>query len=110
MIDRSERDIGQTSETHGQTHARHHFVGPSTDGRGAFQDPTHVSFWNSNSFWYYTKREQAQFIGEPVKFQLNRISNYFPTDWHKFHNILYTKAHLVKLPDDGIIPQGGREI
>lgn len=28
---------------------------PSTDGRGAFQDPTHVSFWNANSFAYYTK-------------------------------------------------------
>ncbi len=26
---------------------------PSTDGRGAFQDPTHVSFWNINSFNYY---------------------------------------------------------
>lgn len=26
---------------------------PSTDGRGAFQDPTHVSFWNRNSFQYY---------------------------------------------------------
>ena len=26
---------------------------PSTDGRGAFQDPTHVSFWNTNSFMYY---------------------------------------------------------
>ena len=25
---------------------------PSTDGRGAFQDPTHVSFWNQNSFYY----------------------------------------------------------
>ncbi|PHJ56829.1 hypothetical protein VF14_22655 [Nostoc linckia z18] len=28
---------------------------PSTDGRGAFQDPTHVSFWNINSFMYYCK-------------------------------------------------------
>lgn len=27
---------------------------PSTDGRGAFQDPTHYSFWNENSFRYYT--------------------------------------------------------
>jgi len=27
---------------------------PSTDGRGAFQDPTHVSFWNINSFLYYS--------------------------------------------------------
>ncbi len=26
---------------------------PSTDGRGVFQDPTHVSFWNINSFMYY---------------------------------------------------------
>jgi SAM-dependent methyltransferase len=27
---------------------------PTTDGRGAWQDPTHVSFWNHNSFMYYT--------------------------------------------------------
>lgn len=25
----------------------------TTDGPGAFQDPTHVSFWNRNSFHYY---------------------------------------------------------
>jgi hypothetical protein len=31
---------------------------PSTDGRGAFQDPTHVSYWNENSFWYYTRQDQ----------------------------------------------------
>jgi len=29
---------------------------PSTDGRGAFQDPTHCSFWNiTDSFWYNRK-------------------------------------------------------
>lgn len=28
---------------------------PTTDGRGAFQDPTHVSFWNRNSFFYFTE-------------------------------------------------------
>ena len=27
---------------------------PSTDGRGAFQDPTHVSYWNPNSFLYFS--------------------------------------------------------
>lgn len=27
---------------------------PSTDGRGAFQDPNHISYWNENSFRYYT--------------------------------------------------------
>ncbi len=26
---------------------------PTTDGHGAFQDPTHVSYWNRNSFWYF---------------------------------------------------------
>jgi len=26
---------------------------PTTDGRGAWQDPTHVSSWNRNSFFYY---------------------------------------------------------
>lgn len=29
-----------------------HFT-PSTDGRGAFQDPTHLSFWNINSWMYF---------------------------------------------------------
>jgi len=27
---------------------------PTTDGRGAWQDPGHVSFWNRNSFFYFT--------------------------------------------------------
>lgn len=27
---------------------------PTTDGPGAWQDPTHISFWCRNSFWYYT--------------------------------------------------------
>jgi predicted SAM-dependent methyltransferase len=26
---------------------------PTTDGRGAFQDPTHVSFWTPNDAWYF---------------------------------------------------------
>ena len=69
---------------------------PSTDGRGAFQDPTHISFWNSNSFFYYTKTEQAKYIGTPVKFQLNRVKNFFPNDWCKTHNIVYVKADLLK--------------
>jgi len=32
---------------------------PSTDGRGAFQDPTHVSYWNANSFFYYALEHPA---------------------------------------------------
>lgn len=34
---------------------------PSTDGRGAFQDPTHVSFWNQNSFLYYSQKQKGSF-------------------------------------------------
>jgi len=83
---------------------------PSTDGRGAFQDPTHVSFWNSNSFWYYTNHNYAKFIGEPVKFQCNRLTNHFPSQFCKELSIPYVKAHLVKLADDTYIPPKGREI
>src|SRR5206468_1765518 len=28
---------------------------PSTDGRGAFQDPSHTAFYNENSFMYLTQ-------------------------------------------------------
>lgn len=26
---------------------------PTTEGPGAWQDPTHTSFWNRHSFWYF---------------------------------------------------------
>lgn len=42
---------------------------PSTDGRGAFQDPTHVSYWNENSILYYTDSNWAKYIDTPVRFQ-----------------------------------------
>lgn len=32
-----------------------HIFVPTTDGRGAWQDPTHCSYWNRNSFFYFTK-------------------------------------------------------
>jgi predicted SAM-dependent methyltransferase/glycosyltransferase involved in cell wall biosynthesis len=75
---------------------------PSTDGRGAFQDPSHVSFWNSNSFWYYTRKHMRKYIehlGANCRFQVVRLVNYFPSDFHKEHNILYTKAHLAAIKD-----------
>jgi len=63
---------------------------PSTDGRGAFQDPTHVSFWNENSFWYYTRRDKAQFIrNDTIKFQEFRLD----TTWWQ-DNIAVTSAWL----------------
>ena len=71
---------------------------PSTDGRGAYQDPTHVSFWNSNSFWYYTNREKARFIPSYTgRFQVGRIENYYPTDFERLHNIVIVRAELIAL-------------
>lgn len=68
---------------------------PSTDGRGAFQDPTHVSFWNANSFWYYTQQQHRKYVPEILaQFQLARVHNYFPSDWHVAHNIPYVAADL----------------
>lgn len=77
---------------------------PSTDGRGAFQDPTHFSFWNSNSFWYYTRADQNRFIDCPVRFQASRVKNFFPSEWHREHQIVYVKADLLKVA--GRVPGG----
>jgi len=68
---------------------------PSTDGRGAFQDPTHVSYWNSNAFWYWTRDQQARYIrNDKIRFQVFRLDNVFPTQFHKDNNIPYTVAYL----------------
>jgi len=71
---------------------------PSTDGRGAWQDPTHVSFWNENSFWYYTRKAHARFVPEfKGRFQVSELRTYFPTDWWKKNNIPVVRAHLIAL-------------
>lgn len=42
---------------------------PSTDGRGAWADPTHVSYWNQDSFAYWTRAEKARYVrNTAVKF------------------------------------------
>ena len=63
---------------------------PSTDGRGAWQDPTHVSYWNENSFWYYTSKEKADYISNSkIKFQEFRMNTRLEK-----HNIAITSAWL----------------
>jgi SAM-dependent methyltransferase len=70
---------------------------PSTDGRGAFQDPTHISFWNQNSFWYYTRKEQAQYIRNEKLFRECKLTTEFLNDYGRANNIPYVIAHLEKL-------------
>ncbi len=74
---------------------------PSTDGRGAFQDPTHVSFWNENSFLYYTDSNWSKYIDTPVRFQLMR--SY--TSEKDSYGVCWTTVHLVSLKD-GFRPPG----
>ena len=75
---------------------------PSTDGRGAFQDPTHVAFYNQNSFWYYTDQNLRKYVaGLDVRFQVSRLVTWFPSAWHEANDISYVDAFLLKLPDGG---------
>ena len=76
---------------------------PSTDGRGAFQDPTHVSYWNENCFLYYTDRYLADFIdNKHIRFQEFRKETWFPNEWLKNLNVCVTTAWLTAVKDDSI--------
>lgn len=71
---------------------------PSTDGRGAWQDPTHISFWNSNSFWYYTRADKQMYVPEiKARFQVAHMINWFPNEEFRNNNIVVTQAHLICL-------------
>jgi len=78
---------------------------PSTDGRGAFQDPTHVSYWNENSFLYYTDAYLAQFIDNTtIRFQEYRRETYYPNEWMKSLDSIVTTAWLVAIKDKERFP------
>ncbi len=72
---------------------------PSTDGRGAWQDPTHVSYWNENSIFYYTRQDQAQYIQPKSKarFQESLLKTGYPNDWYEANKIPCVIAHLICL-------------
>ncbi|MDO3683404.1 glycosyltransferase [Micromonospora sp. C28ISP2-4] len=74
---------------------------PSTDGRGAYQDPTHVAFYNENSFWYFTNDQYARFVPEiRCRFQVSRLGTYFPSEFHQANNIPYVVANLIAVKDE----------
>jgi glycosyltransferase involved in cell wall biosynthesis len=80
---------------------------PSTDGRGAFQDPTHVSFWNINSILYYGRFNQRRFIQPRFKglFHVILAEDHYPSQWHERLKILYTRFHLAAIKP-GYSPYG----
>jgi glycosyltransferase involved in cell wall biosynthesis len=69
---------------------------PSTDGRGAFQDPTYKSYWNQNSFLYYTTKPFADMVGFDGRFQAIRLCT---TEKDEL-GVCWTHAHLVCLKGD----------
>lgn len=80
---------------------------PSTDGRGAFQDPTHVSYWNENSFLYYTQAYLAQYIDNTtIRFQEFRKETWFPNEWLQKLNVCVTTAWLVAVKEGPRLPHG----
>ena len=73
---------------------------PSTDGRGAWQDPTHVSFWNEHSFWYYTNASKARYIrNNDIRFQSYRLDT-----WEMAPNIPVVSAWLVAIKNETRLP------
>lgn len=68
---------------------------PSTDGEGAWCDPTHVSFWNARSFRYYTEPQMRAFIEPMAKcmFQSLKVEKV-----NKF-GLPFVSAHLVAIKD-----------
>ncbi|CAM5493578.1 hypothetical protein SALBM311S_11416 [Streptomyces alboniger] len=73
---------------------------PSSDGRGAHQDPSHVAYYNENSFWYYTDNQYRAFVPDlEARFQSSRLTTCFPSDWHSENNISYVIANLIAMKD-----------
>jgi SAM-dependent methyltransferase len=72
---------------------------PSTDGRGAWQDPTHITFYNSNSFWYWYQEYYQRFIHPAVnvRFQKAHLRNFYPTPYEETHNIVYLQFDGIAL-------------
>ena len=71
---------------------------PSTNGMGAWCDPTHISFFNTHSFEYYTDEKYGRFI-RPMykgKFQKARVIEY----WWTVPKLPIVRAELICLKDD----------
>lgn len=79
---------------------------PSTDGRGAFQDPSHVAFYNENSFWYVTQEGLRPSLPSlTARLQVSQLRTYYPTSWHEQVQIPYVQANLLCIKDGA--RQGG---
>ena len=68
-----------------------HFT-PSSEGRGAFQDPTHVSFWNINSWIYYMDDAHRELYNIKAKFEGRNQDVVSNPDLKIIHTMGFLKA------------------
>lgn len=70
---------------------------PSTDGNnmGAFQDPTHVSFWNQNKFWYFMDEKYGKGFRTLYNIRCWFIPRKLETYYNEW-NITYVRGILEK--------------
>lgn len=81
---------------------------PSTDGRGAWMDPRNKSFWNENSFLYYTNRNQANYLkNKKIRFQSWRKETRYINKWWEDNKIPTTIAWLTALKTENRSGQPG---
>lgn len=68
---------------------------PSSNGEGAWSDPTHINFMNKLSFEYFTNRDFAKFIQPQYtgRFQKARVVEY----WWKHPEIPIISAQLIAI-------------
>ena len=65
---------------------------PSTDGRGAFADPYHRSFWNIASWLYYMEDEHRKLYGVKAKFEGDLQDHITSDSLHVIHTHGVLKA------------------
>ena len=73
---------------------------PSTDGRGAFQDPSAVAFYNENSFMYLTQAALHDAIPHlKARFQVGHLRTFYPSPGHEELRIAYVQANLLAVKE-----------
>jgi len=65
---------------------------PSADGRGAFMDPHHLSFWNINSWLYYMDDAHRNLYGIKAKFK-GHLQDVINSSYEQ-NKVIHTKGEL----------------
>jgi hypothetical protein len=73
---------------------------PSTDGRGAFQDPSAVAYYNENSFMYLTQAALHAAIPDlTARLQVSHLRTFYPSPGHEELDVAYVQANLLAVKE-----------